>query len=60
MKTNKTKKRTPVERELLYLFKDMYNEESFTWAAVLDAVKAFPYMKQDALNRNINPNDSKL
>lgn len=58
MKTNKTKKRTSIEREMFNLFKEIYEDEDSQEEAVRDSIRAYSYIRQEALNRNINPNDS--
>lgn len=54
----KTNKRTPLEREMRNLFKEIYQDEDSQEEAVRDSMRAYSYIRQEALNRNDNPNDS--
>lgn len=53
----KTKKRTPAEREILHIFKEIYQDEDSCNEAMREIKKAFSYVKQDALYRSMNFNN---
>lgn len=50
----KTNKRTPLEKEMHNLFKEIYDDEASQEEAVRDSMRAYSYIKQEALNRNQN------
>lgn len=50
MKTQKQYK-TSLDRELFNLFKEIYSDEGAVEDAVIDAKKAFSYIRQDVLYR---------
>lgn len=50
----KTNRRTPLEREMLNLFREIYHDEASQEEAVRDSMKAYSYIKQDVLKREYN------
>lgn len=55
MKTNKTS-RSPIERELKALFKEVYDSDELAEKAVRDSIKAYSFVRQEVLYRNQTSN----
>lgn len=54
MKTNKKTNRSPIEREIRAMFKDVYNDDVLAEEAVKESIRAFSLVKQDVLYRKQN------
>ena len=52
MKTNRRTRYSPLEKELISIYKDIYPDELSCHKAVNDALRAYSFIKQDALYRN--------
>ncbi len=51
MKTNRKTRYSPLEKELLNIYNDIYPDELSCHKAVNDALRAYSFIKQDAVYR---------